>query len=127
MRAGGAENSGSAYDVFPGTAVVTELNNETSPANLRSWAGQDTKFGLTNIGMSNDGIITFDTTVEIYDAGDVNGNGKIDIGDAVSVVNYLVSKPNEVFIESVADLNGNEQIDIGDAVMIVNIIVGKDK
>lgn len=127
VRAGGAENSGSAYDVFPGTAVVTELNNETSPANLRSWAGQDTKFGLTNIGMSNDGIITFDTTVEIYDAGDVNGNGKIDIGDAVSVVNYLVSKPNEVFIESVADLNGNEQIDIGDAVMIVNIIVGKDK
>ena len=127
VRAGGAENSGSAYDVFPGTAVVTELNNETSPANLRSWAGQDTKFGLTNIGMSNDGIITFDTTVEIYDAGDVNGNGKIDIGDAVSVVNYLVSKPSEVFIESVADLNGNEQIDIGDAVMIVNIIVGKDK
>ena len=26
--------------------------------------------------------------------GDVNGNGSIDIGDAVSIVNYLVGKPS---------------------------------
>ena len=31
-------------------------------------------------------------TVEDYILGDVNGNDRIDIGDAVSIVNYLVGK-----------------------------------
>jgi hypothetical protein len=57
--------------------------------------------------------------------GDVNGNGQIDIGDAVCIVNYLVNKTNTVFKDQLADLNGNGGIDIGDAVMIVNILVGK--
>ena len=57
--------------------------------------------------------------------GDVNGNGGIDIGDAVCIVNYLVGKTNNTFIPENADLNGNGGIDIGDAVMIVNILVGK--
>ena len=57
--------------------------------------------------------------------GDVNGNGGIDIGDAVCIVNYLVNKNNTVFKDKLADLNGNGGIDIGDAVMIVNILVGK--
>ena len=58
--------------------------------------------------------------------GDVNGNGVIDIGDAVCIVNNLVNKPNSIFKRKRADLNRNGQIDIGDAVMIVNILVGKD-
>lgn len=57
--------------------------------------------------------------------GDVNGNGGIDIGDAVCIVNYLVGKQNASFNENNADLNGNGGIDIGDAVVIVNILVGK--
>jgi hypothetical protein len=57
--------------------------------------------------------------------GDVNGNGGIDIGDAVCIVNYLVGKQNASFYENNADLNGNGGIDIGDAVVIVNILVGK--
>ena len=57
--------------------------------------------------------------------GDANGNGGIDIGDAVCIINYVVGKPNTTFNAEAADLNGNGQIDIGDAVMIVNIVVGK--
>ena len=63
--------------------------------------------------------------VEKKTLGDVNGNGSIDIGDAVCIVNYLVNKPNSEFIPEAADLNGNNKIDIGDAVIIVNILVGK--
>jgi hypothetical protein len=58
--------------------------------------------------------------------GDVNGNGQVDIGDAVTIVNYLVGKTNATFIEQAADTNKNGDIDIGDAVTIVNILVGKD-
>jgi rhamnogalacturonan endolyase len=57
--------------------------------------------------------------------GDVNGNGGIDIGDAVSIVNHLVGKKSETFVEEAADVNKNGGIDIGDAVSIVNILVGK--
>lgn len=57
--------------------------------------------------------------------GDVNNNGKIDIGDAVCIVNNLVGKQSDTFIEKAADTNRNGKIDIGDAVTIVNLIVGK--
>ena len=56
--------------------------------------------------------------------GDANGNGGIDIGDAVCIINYVVGKPNTTFDAAAADLNGNGQIDVGDAVMVVNIVVG---
>ena len=62
---------------------------------------------------------------ERYILGDVNGNDGIDIGDAVTIVNYLVSKESETFIEEAADTNKNGKIDIGDAVTIVNYLVGK--
>ena len=64
-------------------------------------------------------------TLENYILGDVNGNNMVDIGDAVSIVNFLVGKPSSTFIEKAADTNKNNQIDIGDAVTIVNFLVGK--
>ena len=70
------------------------------------------------------GTICF-VTVEDYLIGDVNGNGGVDIGDAVSIVNYLVGKESSSFVEKAADTNHNGQIDIGDAVTIVNFLVGK--
>ena len=64
-------------------------------------------------------------TIEDYLLGDVNGNNGIDIADAVCIVNYLVGKPNQTFIEKAADTNKNGKTDIGDAVAIVNYLVGK--
>ena len=57
--------------------------------------------------------------------GDVNGNGEVDIDDAVSILRHLVSKPNATFIEEAADVNGNGGIDIDDAVSILKYLVGK--
>lgn len=68
---------------------------------------------------------TYEVTFTLALQGDVNGNGQIDIGDAVSIVNDLVGKPNDTFVEKAADTNGNSQTDIGDAVTIVNSLVGK--
>ena len=57
--------------------------------------------------------------------GDVNGDGDVDIADAVCIVNHVVGKPNTTFIETAADANGDSDIDIADAVHIVNYVVGK--
>ena len=54
---------GRACDPFPGTGGVTELNNETEPANLKTWEGDENKFGLNNISEAN-GVISFN----VYDA-----------------------------------------------------------
>ena len=60
-----------------------------------------------------------------YILGDANGDGDVDIADAVCIVNYVVGKPNTTFIEAAADANGDGDIDIADAVHIVNLVVGK--
>ena len=58
VRARGSLSSG-AGDPFPGSGRKTELNNSTSPANLLTWSGKETQWGLLNIKEST-GVITFD-------------------------------------------------------------------
>ena len=63
--------------------------------------------------------------VPAYIKGDANGDGAVDIADAVCIVNHVVDKPNAKFIEAAADANSDGDIDIADAVHIVNFVVGK--
>jgi hypothetical protein len=62
LRAGGARNGAMATetDPFPGAMNVTELNNMTSPAHLRSWSGKDSPWGLNAITEEDDGAVTFE-------------------------------------------------------------------
>jgi hypothetical protein len=92
-----------------------------------STEGVDVQFQLINGGIDFTcfEITSADDATADYVLGDVNGNGGVDIGDAVSIVNYLVGKPSETFIEKAADTNKNGKVDIGDAVTIVNFLVGK--
>ena len=57
--------------------------------------------------------------------GDANGDGEIDIADAVCIVNYVVGKQTPAFSTLGADANGDGVVDIADAVCIVNLVVGK--
>lgn len=55
--------------------------------------------------------------------GDVDGNGSVNITDAVSVINSILGKSS--LIASVADVNGDGVVNITDAVAIVNQILSK--
>lgn len=59
LRADGYKGEASNSDVFPGKKRVRELTNISSPANLKTWSGQDNLYGIIDIQMSNNGIITF--------------------------------------------------------------------
>ena len=59
VRAGGNGGADTNYDVFPGKGKVTELHNGTSPANLKTWSGKGTKWGLFNI-REDKGEVSFD-------------------------------------------------------------------
>ena len=64
-------------------------------------------------------------TIENYMKGNVNGDGEVDIADAVCIVNHVVGKHMPLFATSAADVNLDAEIDIADAVRIVNLVVGK--
>lgn len=57
--------------------------------------------------------------------GDVNGDGKVSIFDAVQIVNYILGNNPTPFAETAADVDGNEKITIFDAVSTVNIILNQ--
>ena len=59
-----------------------------------------------------------DTFAPATVAGDVNGDGSIDIADAVSVLNIMAEGTND----PVGDVNGDEKVDIADFVSVLNIM-----
>ena len=51
-------------------------------------------------------------------AGDLNGDGKIDIADAVSVLNFMAGGDDD----KAADINGDGKVDIADFVSVLNMM-----
>ena len=50
--------------------------------------------------------------------GDLNGDSKIDIADAVSILNLMAEGNND----SAADLNGDGKVDIADFVSVLDLM-----
>ncbi len=63
-------------------------------------------------------------TIKAADPGDVNGDGKITVTDAVYVFKYVNGEMPEHFQKRAADVNNSNSITINDAVQIVNMILG---
>lgn len=87
---------------------------------------QNAKYSLTS-GSTSVTLpdVTSLLTIEEYAKGDANGDGMVDIADAVCIVNHVVGKDAPSFVEAAADANGDGVVDIADAVRIVNLVVGK--
>ena len=60
-----------------------------------------------------------------YILGDANGDGKVDMNDALLIVNYLMGNPPAGFIAAAADVNGDGVVDIADAVALLDIIMNQ--
>lgn len=61
----------------------------------------------------------------ILQKGDVDGDGVVDLADAVLVINHYVGKPVNKFVAKAADVDGDGVVDLADAVRIINFYVGK--
>lgn len=56
--------------------------------------------------------------------GDVNGDGSVNIADAVATVTHILGQPIEGnFYKDMADMNSDDEIDIFDVSMIVNVVL----
>ena len=59
-------------------------------------------------------------------AGDVNGDGKVDIFDAILLLRYIAEYEDENFISANADFNGNGEVDIMDAIALLRYLAEFD-
>lgn len=55
--------------------------------------------------------------------GDANGDREVNVSDIVEIVNYILDKPSNKFVETAADLNGDGEINVTDIVKVVSIIM----
>ena len=56
--------------------------------------------------------------------GDVNGDGEVDLSDAIMVTYYSLNVVPANFIEQAADMNGDGEIDLSDAIIIIYTSLG---
>ena len=58
--------------------------------------------------------------------GDVDGDGTINITDAMCIIDYVLGKQPSNFIFQNADMDDSGTVDVTDAMIIVDIILGKN-
>lgn len=56
--------------------------------------------------------------------GDANGDGDIDVNDALAILKFNVEIQQEIFIKSAGECDGIEGINVNDALMILKYVVG---
>ncbi|MBO4803748.1 MAG: BspA family leucine-rich repeat surface protein, partial [Muribaculaceae bacterium] len=92
--------------------------------------GQGTTFDPNHIndayahidgGPSNPGYLTEKPAGK---PGDANGDGKVDVNDVTTVINYILGKNPSPFIFENADVNGDGEVNVMDVTLIINIILG---
>jgi biopolymer transport protein ExbD len=93
--------------VVPGEYTVTVTNTTMEEANETGHTGKDFEFKWTIEQGEAPGVL-----------GDLNDDGKVDIADAVSVLNIMAASE----YNAAADLNNDEKVDIADFVSVLNIM-----
>ncbi len=62
-------------------------------------------------------------TLQVFQRGDVNADGLIDVGDPIYVLNYLFkSGPEPIPVLAAGDANCDEIVDLGDAIRLLNYL-----
>lgn len=68
--------------------------------------------------------VTSSLVVKSYVKGDANGDGMVNVGDYVTIANYILEMNPEPFIFRAADVDDNQEINVGDLVGVTNIVMG---
>ncbi|MDI6794738.1 MAG: dockerin type I domain-containing protein [bacterium] len=69
-------------------------------------------------------IVLFNLPAYAIDLGDANGDGAVNIDDALLIARYLVGIEPVIPQPNYADVNGNDRIDIVDAMIIAQFHYG---
>ncbi|MFC1857914.1 peptidylprolyl isomerase [Thermodesulfobacteriota bacterium] len=81
---------------------------------------------LLDNALTADNLVTISDIIVFPDfqIGNVDGNGKLDIADAILVLQALTGTTQSVKIFPEADVNGNEAIGLDEAIYVLQIVAG---
>ena len=94
----------------------------TFPANSLMFFETGYKDGM--LQECGSGLLLRLSDLPVYDNGDVNGDGTIDIADVNIVINLILGNDSPYRYDGRGDVNGDGTIDIADVNAIINIILG---
>jgi len=101
--------------------VCFKLNGDQTEINWFQTLGEDT----CPVLLDSHKQVFFDETNGYYNEGstnaDLNGDGKVDIADAVTVLNIMAGGN----YDAAADVNGDQKVDIADFVTILNMMAAQ--
>lgn len=119
-------SSSKAINDSEGVVANVSLSISSSMA-VGSYAIQVKNIELTTTAGDaiNQADLSATLTVSNIKLGDVNGDDKITITDAVGIVNYILGNASSNFHAEAADVNSDGSISITDAVRVVNIILNQ--
>ena len=104
-------NTDGHYTVISAEGVVLDANNlQYGDATVVGWGTTVP----TTTGGNNDWAF-----YPVAIMGDVNGDGEVDLSDAIMVTYYSLHQVPAKFIEAAADMNGDREIDLSDAIIII--------
>ena len=111
---------------------VTYASSNSDIARVDAETGAVTIVGVgeatitaTVVSDQYEGSASYRITVVKITEGDANGNGTVESGDVVEVVNAMKGSPSSTFQSEAAETTGDEQLNIADIVKIINIITNE--
>ena len=132
----GAKQSSNTYQ-FVFTSTNRLLGTSGAVVNIPLVVADNVAVGSYDIVIKDVELVKYDTSAQIHHGdrmakltiremtlGDVNGDGRISVADAISIINYVLGRTPVSFIMQAADVNGDGSISLGDAVATVDIILG---
>ena len=104
-------------------AVLTTMPKVTCAATVASKAGEYAVVVSGAEAQNYEMTYVNGTLTVTWILGDANGDGNVNISDAVAIVNYIMGKPSLGFNAAAADVNNDGKVTISDAVGVVNMIL----
>jgi len=117
--------SGTTISGTDGTVLTVRLKNTNAEEGTYELKVNNSSFTVKNADNTFETLPLVDviSTIEITGnlLGDVNGDGNVDLTDAIMIVNHSLDNTPSNFRIGVADVNGDGNIDLTDAIIVVNM------
>lgn len=106
-------------------AVMIQLATDAETASPVRTGGSTVSAAPAGPLQGEGGVVTVSFTVLDWIRGDVNRDGRADVGDAILILRSIVGLHQlDETQEVIADLNNDGKVDVGDAILLLRIIVG---